>query len=192
MGYFFLDCEASSLNDGSFPIEIAWVAESGQSESYLIKPEPHWTDWSAKSESIHKISYASLHRDGTPARMVALRAASVLADHTIVSDNPTWDAPWLALLLQTIGHPALPVIPLDHVLNMQLQRLTALNTELPMSPAYHREMRRILDDGQNWIGDAQYAAMVVQTTLHRARPDAERLWRWWHIVKDKIDVKIGG
>ena len=36
----FLDFEASSLMKGSFPIEVAWVDQDAQAESYLIKPAP--------------------------------------------------------------------------------------------------------------------------------------------------------
>ena len=40
----FLDFEASSLLPGSFPIEVAWVDETGQGESYLIRPHEGWLD----------------------------------------------------------------------------------------------------------------------------------------------------
>lgn len=47
MGIMFIDFEASSLNHGFVPIEIAWVDEDGQAEAYLIKPEAGWDDWLA-------------------------------------------------------------------------------------------------------------------------------------------------
>ena len=36
----FLDFEASSLSDHSYPIEIAWVFEDGRSQSHMIAPAP--------------------------------------------------------------------------------------------------------------------------------------------------------
>jgi len=51
----FLDIEASSLNDASYPIEIAWSDEKGNIESHLINPYAieEWTDWDFYAE--HKI-----------------------------------------------------------------------------------------------------------------------------------------
>jgi len=43
-GLRFIDSEASGLLPGSFPIEIAWVDESGQGESHLIRPAIGWLD----------------------------------------------------------------------------------------------------------------------------------------------------
>ena len=63
----FLDFEASSLARRGFPIEIAWVFETGEAESHLIRPAADWTEWSAEAESIHGIPRASLERDGRPA-----------------------------------------------------------------------------------------------------------------------------
>jgi hypothetical protein len=34
----FLDFEASSLSDESYPVEVAWVFEDGHAESHLIRP----------------------------------------------------------------------------------------------------------------------------------------------------------
>ncbi len=38
----FIDVEASSLSEYSFPIEVGWVLEDGTGTSYLIRPEPTW------------------------------------------------------------------------------------------------------------------------------------------------------
>jgi len=57
----FLDIEASSLSNSSYPIEIAWSDENENIESYLINPEliEEWTDWDFYSEhEIHGISRA--------------------------------------------------------------------------------------------------------------------------------------
>lgn len=60
----FLDFEASSLTKHSYPIEIAWVFEDGRSRTFLIRPAPGWTDWSAKAEAIHGISRELLEHEG--------------------------------------------------------------------------------------------------------------------------------
>ena len=34
----FLDFEASSLSDDSYPIEVGWAGEDGSTEQHLIRP----------------------------------------------------------------------------------------------------------------------------------------------------------
>ena len=64
---YFVDFEASSLRSGSFPIEVAWVNEDGQGESYLIRPAEGWNpEWSPQSERTHGIALAALLEHGVP------------------------------------------------------------------------------------------------------------------------------
>lgn len=185
---FFLDCEASSLNDDSYPIEIAWVDEVGHGETYLIRPDRTWTDWSAKAETIHHISLAMLYRDGTPVSVVAQRVTTALANQTIVSDNPSWDAAWVTRLLTTVGHQlSLPMVDIDRIMQVQIQRLLQLNKAASDTSAWHREARRLLDHGQSLVGGIRDRTIIRQNTRHRALPDAMMLWRWWHDVKTQID-----
>ena len=39
----FIDFEASSLGRHGYPIEVAWVFEDGNSETFLIAPIEKWT-----------------------------------------------------------------------------------------------------------------------------------------------------
>jgi hypothetical protein len=111
-----------------------------------------------------------------------------LSNQTIVSDNPGWDQGWLAKLLAMVNHSRLPVISLDRVLSEQMQRLMLLNIYVQGTPEWHREMRRLLDHGHTIIGNAQFNAIVAPRVQHRALDDAQRLWHWWHSVKDQIDA----
>ena len=55
----FLDCEASSLADDSYPIEIAWNNEDGTIESYLINIYRYpsgYDDWDRNAQALHGIS----------------------------------------------------------------------------------------------------------------------------------------
>lgn len=183
---YFVDCEASSLDSGSYPIEIAWVDETGQGEHYLIRPIFAWTNWKAASEAIHGISRATLEADGKPADWVAHRAATVLTGHTVVSDNPEFEEYWIGALLATIERQPLPVIGHDRVLRVQIHRLLRLNTAEPNTPDWHRQARRLLDRGQVLIGEAQFRATMGRVR-HRALPDAEALWQMWRLVKQDID-----
>jgi hypothetical protein len=90
----FLDFEASSLSDRSYPIEIAWVFEDGRSEAHLIAPAPGWNDWDDVSESIHGISREMLEAEGEPHDVVATRLVEALAGHDLFASAPSWDGRW--------------------------------------------------------------------------------------------------
>jgi hypothetical protein len=99
----FLDFEASSLSDDSYPIEVGWVFETGDSESHLIRPAKAWQDWSAAAEAIHHLSRADLEIRGTDHAVVANRMVQVLQGHDIHASAPSWDGKWLSVLLREAG-----------------------------------------------------------------------------------------
>jgi hypothetical protein len=101
----FLDFEASSLSKKSVPVEVAWVFQNGNSRSYLIKPAPEWTDWSAEAEGIHGISRERLLAEGVPVEQVAKEMVDILSGHELYASAPSWDGKWLSVLLRSAGHP---------------------------------------------------------------------------------------
>jgi hypothetical protein len=187
---YFLDFEASSLNDGSFPIEIAWVDASGQGESYLIKPQPYWTDWSMASQGIHHISRSQLDEKGTPARKVAKRASEVLQTAIICSDNPAFDEHWLSLLLSVNGIVAPPVMHLLSVMGVETRRLLSLIKDPEDTPAWHREARKLLDEGDAFAARQSENEATRKRVRHRALPDAEAMWWCWRQLKDWVDQRL--
>ncbi len=187
---YFLDFEASSLDSGSFPIEIAWVNETGHGEHYLIYPLRNWTNWSAQSEKIHGISYATLTSNGTPAEVVARRAYTVLRGQEIYSDNRAFETYWLSLLLDIIKQPSLSVGDFDKLRGREIQRLLTLITAEPKTTEWYRQARELLDEGQNYIGQVDDREAMRLRKLHRALPDAESLWLRWHQVKEWIDQRL--
>jgi hypothetical protein len=74
----FLDSEASSLSDRSYPIEVAWVFQDERSEQHLIAPAPASNEWDDAAEVIHDISRATLAAGGKPHDMVANRMVEAL------------------------------------------------------------------------------------------------------------------
>lgn len=90
----FVDVEASSLFNLSYPIEVASCGIEMDVESMLIRPLPHWDDWSWESEQVHNISRAMLECDGQEARLVALRTNALLQGRYVFSDNPHFDNNW--------------------------------------------------------------------------------------------------
>jgi hypothetical protein len=101
----FVDFEASSLSDRSYPIEVGWVFADGASEAFLIRPAPGWADWDPAAEAIHRISRAELLANGTPHDRVARRMTEALAGHDLRASAPSWDGKWLSALLRAAGLP---------------------------------------------------------------------------------------
>ena len=84
----FVDFEASSLGSDSYPIEIGWTTEAGNTVSRLIKPEPGWLDWSSLSALMHNIPRELLTAEGISAADVALDATDASNGATLLSDAP--------------------------------------------------------------------------------------------------------
>jgi hypothetical protein len=99
----FLDFEASSLADDSYPIEVGWVFEDGEGESHLIRPAADWLDWSAGAEAIHGLARARLVETGTDHETVARRMVEALSGHALHASAPSWDGKWLSVLLRRAG-----------------------------------------------------------------------------------------
>ena len=110
----FVDCEASSLDADSWPVEVgmAWLAEGRvETRSSLIRPDPSWSmrAWSPASAEIHGIAMEELRR-APPAAEVARWVAGMFGDATVVSDAPEWDGRWLARLYETADGLRLPLV----------------------------------------------------------------------------------
>jgi len=188
MNFYFVDFEASSLDSGSFPVEVAWVNEIGQGESHLIRPEPTWTNWSAQSEEIHGISRTLLLQQGKPADWVAHRALIVLRGATLVSDNPAFDVYWLSMLFKVIWDKTeIEMVDLQSVIGQVLQRLSVLNEAEVDSSEWHRRAAQLSDEGRVLAASIIEAETRRQRTKHRALQDAEYLWRCWQAVQHGVD-----
>lgn len=101
----FLDFEASSLSDNSYPIEVGWVFEDGRGEDHLIRPAPLWTDWDPNAEAIHGFTRARLIAEGEPHDAVARHLLASLGAHEVFATAPSWDGKWLSVLLRAAGLP---------------------------------------------------------------------------------------
>ncbi|AQS83681.1 MAG: exonuclease domain-containing protein [Acetobacter aceti] len=169
--FIFLDNEASSLSAGSYPIEIAWVWETGRSESFLIRPEPDWTDWSEEAEALHGLSRDALMQEGSAAATVAQRFLTATEGCRIVTDAPAFDRGWLKTLCGVLGKAEPAVHP---VLEAWVEALRSA----------HREMSAAEDATLL----AQVRALEERRTSrrHRALPDALELWRVWKDLRDGV------
>ncbi|WP_126173067.1 transcriptional regulator [Altericroceibacterium xinjiangense] len=167
----FLDFEASSLSDDSYPVEVGWVFEDGRSEAYLIRPAPEWTEWDPQAEAIHGISRADLLENGTAHDTVAQRMVEALTGHDLCASAPSWDGKWLSALLRAAGLPrrALRLRDTDEVL-----RETASAILVPSMAG--AQLGPVVED---LIARQAAAAADDGPPAHRALADAEHERRRW-------------
>jgi DNA polymerase-3 subunit epsilon len=155
---YFLDFEASSLDQDSWPIEIGIAWTEGGSvlcESKLIRPEPNWHEsaWSKASADIHGLSLNQLISDGEHAQDVAAWFKT-LNRGIAITDNPEFERRWLIRLLAPAPpFPDVQILDFDSYVRMTLPDAAAVT--------------RV------------YEALNKEPTPHRAGPDAARLARAW-------------
>ena len=145
-GVTMVDCEASGLEPGSWPIEVGIArVENGEvhAEGRLICPEPEWSmeHWSPASAEVHGIPLQQLHDEGHPADEVAAWLAKELRGAG-VSDAPEYECRWLTRLWELLD-PRPPLVLLDFDVLVaatipSLDLVRAVYRHLDMAPAPHR------------------------------------------------------
>ncbi|SFP45096.1 transcriptional regulator [Sphingomonas rubra] len=165
----FLDFEASSLSDRSYPVEVAWVFQDGRSESHLIRPATEWTDWDEEAEAIHGISREQLAGEGDPHDVVGARMVEALIDHELFASAPSWDGKWLSVLLRGAGLPR-------HALRLR-------NTDEALRATATEILQGALPAARL---DIEVHALVASANAgkqarpaHRALPDAQGEYETW-------------
>lgn len=179
----FLDFEASSLSDRSYPVEVAWVFQDGRSESRLIKPAPEWTEWDEEAEAIHGISRVKLEEEGEPHDVVAARMIETLSGHDLFASAPSWDGKWLSVLLRGAGlprhalrlrdtdealretaveilHPVIPGARLDFEVNTLVSEANTGKEAHPAHPA-HRALADAQGEYETWCRLRQAARKLA-------------------------------
>lgn len=169
---YFIDFEASSLSLYSYPIEVAWSDGAGTLESYLICPDgiADWTDWNKNAARVHGITRRELSRDGRDPQWVCRRLAEVLTGRTVYSDNPDYDALWLARLFEACRRPC-PPLDLCHIDTL----LTA--TYCPRPEERVSGLRDLVRIKQTARARAQ--------GVHRAAWDVQYLVSLWRMVRSR-------
>jgi hypothetical protein len=194
---YFVDFEASSLEKGSFPIEIAWVDQNGHGETYLIRPAEGWLtpgnpEWSAASERIHGISLTSLLDGGGACDRIAKRAAEALGSIQVIacSDAPAFDGHWLEMLLVAGGQRRqVRLLDVQQIYGWACRPLLEL---LPLGdgPGRDRAEERVRNLAREIIAQAEEEEAMQPRVHHRALPDAESLWRTWQSVREKVALHL--
>ncbi|WP_167648816.1 exonuclease domain-containing protein [Mameliella alba] len=155
--FAILDFEASSLSQGSWPIEVglSWIANGHvRTWSSLIRPDPAWNlgDWSPQSAEVHGIPLSDL-QDAPSAAEVAEAFLDVVGRRTLVSDAAEFEARWLSRLLRTTGRAEIPSIEDFDAVSFAVFSGYAL--------------------------DMLYETVERRPAPHRAGPDTARLVRGW-------------
>ena len=169
----FLDFEASSLHTDSYPIEVGWCFGTGDSGSFLIRPEPGWDDWSLTSQDLHGIPRHVLLADGLPAADVARRLVEVIGGCEAVYADSSLDGRWLGKLVAVAGIPA---PPLRHVHDAYVDVLRPFLGHMQRDAA--NGIARML------LGQAREEADAAVRVRHRAADDARRMRETWRRLKE--------
>jgi len=166
----FLDFEASSLAKTSYPIEVGWVFENGETDAFLIRPAPDWTDWDETAEHVHGISRERLQLEGIAHQDACDRLVRSLSTHTLFASAPSWDGHWLSMLLRAGGQPR-------HLLRLR-------DTEEVFVEAV-RDGLGASAGPDRIIEIVSLARSVVENgpVAHRALQDAQREMRIWREVQ---------
>lgn len=154
---FTIDFDASSLDDGTYPIEVGvcrwdFPAKPIKGWSMLIKPISAWKDhgsWCQSSQSIHGIKPDDLINGDTPTNVVSV-LNDILGTNTAFCDGGEHDLHWAWMLSRASGvRPKWDIQGFDQLAD-KLDQL-----------GYMRMLR--------WLERAP--------PRHRARDDAERLMK---------------
>jgi hypothetical protein len=98
-----LDVEASGFGRGSYPVEVGYVLDDGDSQCLLVRPEADWNHWSPAAEGLHCITRADLVEHGLPSAVVAGELNRQLCGRTLYTDAWGHDYSWLAMLYAAAG-----------------------------------------------------------------------------------------
>jgi hypothetical protein len=162
-----LDIEASGFGRGSYPVEVGYVLEDGDSQCLLVRPEPGWDHWSAAAERLHRIRRADLLEYGLPAAVVADELNYHLSGRTLYTDAWGHDYSWLARLYDAARRAP----------TFRLESLQALLTDSEMAC---------------WRARKEQVAMVLGLPRHRACCDARLLQTTFRKLRARGHVDCGG
>lgn len=101
MELIIIDCEASGLEEESYPIEIG-VAFPYDSFGFLIKPHHSWSYWNEDSAKIHNIERDKLD-SGLSVYDSVIKLNSQLRDSVVFSDAVDYEIFWIDKLFDVVG-----------------------------------------------------------------------------------------
>ncbi|MFS1430220.1 exonuclease domain-containing protein [Vibrio splendidus] len=154
-----IDVEASGLDlDVSYPIEVAWLSLSGESDEFLVNPESTtgWDHWDQFAEdSIHHISRNECVKNGLTVEQAAKRLSSQLCGCLVVSDGMSHDKTWLTKLFHKAGEQ----VNFDTISIHDF--VTSLGHHPDLITQYYREKRN-LDVKHRAMSDCEMSLRIIK------------------------------
>jgi len=173
----FLDIEASSLSNTSYPIEIAWSDEKGDIESHLINPYAieEWTDWNFYAEhKIHGLSRFMCRELGIhPEKMCDLMSRSIKAGEPVYADGGEFDENWIDVLYgagSTLGYAQFIMIHSDTVMLPLLEQVEPdEDKRLKLYEALKIKARKVVKGQHRAKVDVQYLIELWKLCFNLSR-----------------------
>jgi len=173
----FLDIEASSLSDASYPIEIAWSDDKGNIESHLINPYAieEWTDWDFYAEhKIHGLSRFMCRELGIhPEKMCDLMSQSIKAGELIYADGGEFDANWIDVLYGAASKLGYTQFIVTHSNTVMLPLLEQVEfdeaTRLKLYEALKIKARKVVKGQHRAKVDVQYLIELWKLCFNLSR-----------------------
>ena len=188
----FIDVEASSLSTESHPIEVAYYAEDGVGEAFLIRPAEGWTDWSVASERLLGITRAQLLSEGASVDYVARRMATLLTDSVGVSDNPRFDKMWLSELFTVAGiEQPVQLVDIRDAFVAACHPLLRTVTAAEGTSLHEHQVDHVRSLARRIIAGATESEEMRPRVRHRAGPDALSMWRAWREIRRQVAGEVG-
>lgn len=101
---YIIDCEASGLDEESYPIQIGlYNPSTGDSDCFYIRPKDEWKGyWSEAAEFVHNIPMKTLFEQGIPVDdgIDTLIKMLYAHDNIVYCDAPPFDEFWLSRLFE--------------------------------------------------------------------------------------------
>lgn len=102
----WIDVEASSLEPGGFPVEVAWSLPGGTVHSAMIAPAEGWCQacsWDPLAEQLHGLSRTELASRGILPWRVARQLNEGLAGEWVYCDALAFDRAWIDQIFDAAG-----------------------------------------------------------------------------------------
>lgn len=99
----FIAIDASSHEETSHPVAIAWSMTDGQIKTTLIQPEDDWEDWDYALEDLHGINQETLYQRGETCWSVIRELENDLDESYLRTDHTEQTERLLELIYETCG-----------------------------------------------------------------------------------------
>ncbi len=148
-----IDFEASGFGKDSYPIEVGYADEAGETWCSLISPHADWQHWDDNAEKLHKISREALLKHGKDAITIARHLNDVFLNKVVYSDAWGNDYPWMSRLFDLANtSPHFKLEDLRQLLNPHQQSI------------WHQTRQSVMDKLQKNRHRASCDAKVLQLT----------------------------